>query len=552
MIVNLVDDPRLVGNKAANLAKAKKLEVKIPKSIVVSTNAFKHYKRSKDFLDRLLNNLEESIKAFRRPLIFRSSATIEDSLEKSYAGVFKSVLNIYTREDMKNAIKDIYNSFLEKTKEGEIAILVQEQFLKGKFGVIFGFDDKIVLEVTLNDPEGITKGSAKIKDLYIIDEKGTYIYNNRNWKILFDIEIEKIEEIDKKLRKIIYPYDAEFVIYKGEFYLLQIRHLTKKPSLKIGRYNLYGIGVSYGKAIGRVTFSYENRGKDKILVTEEVCIDDIDVVKEFGGVIMELGSLLSHLAIHAREYNIPSIIGVPVKYFKEGELIEIDGETGEIKFLERKGFELPKLKKEIEIFDPKKFQLLIIDKYSFLLYPKDGYKVAFYRDNRSLELLLRISEDPIVDGGVDTWHAYHTILELSLLDYEIKRDFEKVIEAIDKSDIEKIKKLYNTLKIKMKEYYKYAEKYKDLFLALKTYAYIRLIGNVLLFEYGQKLKDNKEFMDFVKETEKEEVPEFYKIYDLFNEIYEKIRKKYRLDKRNYTSDIAFLADLDRVSLKGSS
>ncbi len=519
---------------------------------MISTEAFRKYLNNRKIIDYLVDELEKRLEDFSRPLIFRSSATIEDRPDKSFAGIFKSVLNVYTKEDMKRAITEIYNSFLKRNVEGEIAILIQEQFTKGKFGVMFGFDDKIVLEVTLNNPEGITRGTARIKDLNIIDKDSTYVYNDRNWKILFDIEIEKIREIDKKIRKVFYPYDAEFVFYKGEFYLLQIRPLTRKLNLKTGKQNIYGIGVSYGKAVGRVTFSYENRGKDKILVTEEVCIDDIDLLKEFGGVIIELGSLLSHVSIHAREYSIPAIVGVPIKYFREGELIEINGETGEIKFLEREGFELPRKKKIVEIYDPKKFELLIIDKYSFILYPKEGYKIAFYRDSRGLDLLIRLASDPIVDGGIDIWHSYSTILELSLLDTEIKKDFESVIEAIDKRDIRKIEMLYNLLKNKIREYFRIAAKHKNIYYALKTYAYIRLLGNVLLFEYGQKLKDEKEFIEFLRKTEEEDIPEFIKIYDLFDEIYQEIKEKYGINKEDYTSDIAFLTDLERVSLKPSS
>ena len=539
MIVELSEDRNLVGNKAANLYKAKKLNLNIPKSVVITTDIFEEYIKDKNIVNKILDQLEKYLENFKRPLIFRSSATVEDTVEKSYAGVFKSVLNIYTKEDMKNAIKTIYQDFISKNINGKIAILIQEQFNKGKFGVMFGFDDKIVLEVTINDPEGITKGNAKIKDLYIIEKDNYYIHNNRNWNILFDTEINKIKEIDKELRKIYYPYDAEFVIYRGEFYLLQIRPLTKKPKLNIGKSNLYGIGVSYGKAIGRVTFSDENYGKDKILVEEEIPFDEIDKIKNFGGVIIELGSLLSHISIHAREYNIPAIIGVPKKFFREGELIEINGETGEIKFLEREGFELPKIEKEVEIVDPRKLQLIIIDKYSFLLYPKDGYKIVYHRDNRGLDILLKLSKDPLVDGGEDNWHTYSNILELSLLDSEIKKDFKKAVEVVDKGDINKMRELYKIFVNKVKEYYKYAKENKDIYYAEKVYSYIRII-DTMVSNYGQKLRNNKEYIEFVKEIERDYIPEFKDIYYLFDEIYGEIKDKYKIDRKDYTSNLSFL------------
>jgi len=541
MITSLIEDPNLIGNKAANLSKFRGL-LNIPKSLVITTEAFREYIKDKSFLDKLVEYLDDSLSDFKRPLIFRSSSTVEDTPEKSYAGVFKSVLNVYTKEDMKEAIKEIYEDFLRKSRE-DIAILVQEQFTKGKFGVMFGFDDKIVLEVTLNDPTGITSGRAKIKDLYIIDGENAYVYNNRNWKILFDLEIEKIKEADGKIKNVIYPYDVEFIVYKGDFYLLQVRPLHKKPEFRIGTSNLYGVGVSSGKVMGRVSFSEDNKGGDKILVIDEVPFDEIEKVKEFGGIIIEIGSLLSHIAIHMREYGIPAIVEVPIKYFREGELIEMDGSTGEIRFLDRRGFEIPRIEREIEIYDPKMLRLLIVDKYAFVLYPKDGYSILFYRDSRGLDYVLRISEDPLVDGGVDSWHTYVTILELSLLDSEVRGDFERVIKAIEEANMEKIEKLYGELKNKISRYYREAEMKEDLYLVEKTYAYIRLVRNVLLFEYGQKLMNNPKFMELVKKDEGERLPELYKIYELFDKLYDRIEKEHGLKKMDYTSYLAFQIDI---------
>ncbi|BBL45513.1 phosphoenolpyruvate synthase [Nanobdella aerobiophila] len=542
MIIELSEDSNTVGNKAANLYKAKKMGINVPKSIVLPYDSIKKYN-----IEDILNELENKLKDYRRPLIFRSSANLEDLKDLSLAGVFESILNIYNREDMKNAIERILNSSKNAEKFGirdvKMNILIQEQFTKGKFGVIFGFNDKIIIEVTVNDPTGITSGRAKIRDLYIIYPDSYIYYNDRNWKILFDYEINKIREIDKILRKIYHPYDAEFVLYKGDFYLLQIRPLTRK--INISKASTYGIGVSYGKIIGRVTFDYNNIGKDKILVTDELAYDDIYLINKFGGIIIELGSLLSHVAIHAREYNVPAIVGISNNIFKEGELIEINGETGEIGFLERKGFELPKINKNIEVYNPRKLDLVIIDKYAFLIYPKDSYRILFYRDERGIDKLTKISEDPLVDGGVDTWHTYSVIKELSLIDSEVKNYYEKAIGLVDNNDISGIKNLYKELEEKIKGYYKIAEKSKDLYYAQKTYAFIRIHSNIIISEYGQKFVNNKEFLEFVKETEKYTIPELIKIYDLLDEIYKKYRKK-GIDKKYYTSDLVLLIDVDKL------
>ena len=47
----------------------------------------------------------------------------------------------------------------------------------------------------------------------------------------------------------------------------------------------------------------------------------------------DTGSALSHAAIVAREYNIPAVLGVGLATtkFKDGDTIQVDGNTGEVK-----------------------------------------------------------------------------------------------------------------------------------------------------------------------------------------------------------------------------
>ena len=51
-----------------------------------------------------------------------------------------------------------------------------------------------------------------------------------------------------------------------------------------------------------------------------------------GGLVAETGSVLSHLAILAREYGIPTVVGVAeaVERFEPGAVVLVDGTTGEV------------------------------------------------------------------------------------------------------------------------------------------------------------------------------------------------------------------------------
>ncbi len=54
------------------------------------------------------------------------------------------------------------------------------------------------------------------------------------------------------------------------------------------------------------------------------------------GLLVERGSLLSHSAIVAREMGIPAIVSIPglLQTLRDGEMVEMDGSTGEIRRLE--------------------------------------------------------------------------------------------------------------------------------------------------------------------------------------------------------------------------
>jgi pyruvate,water dikinase len=57
--------------------------------------------------------------------------------------------------------------------------------------------------------------------------------------------------------------------------------------------------------------------------------------------VVEVGSLLSHASIVAREAGIPSVVGIPgvTSLLRDGERVEVDGTRGTVRFLDRIGAE---------------------------------------------------------------------------------------------------------------------------------------------------------------------------------------------------------------------
>jgi len=109
-----------------------------------------------------------------------------------------------------------------------------------------------------------------------------------------------------------------------------------------------GLGASPGMATGEIATSSEaavaaaDAGREAILVRSETSPDDVRGMARAVGVLTSRGGLASHAAVVARGWGIPAVVGaeglrvddgwidVGGQVLKAGELITIDGGTGEI------------------------------------------------------------------------------------------------------------------------------------------------------------------------------------------------------------------------------
>lgn len=106
--------------------------------------------------------------------------------------------------------------------------------------------------------------------------------------------------------------------------------------------DLKGIGCSPGRVKGNVKVILNpdeiNSLNGDILVTSSTDPGWVTLFPTTSAIIVERGSLLSHSAIVAREMGIPCIVGVTglLKTLKTGNIIEMNGATGEIKIIQSK------------------------------------------------------------------------------------------------------------------------------------------------------------------------------------------------------------------------
>ena len=115
-----------------------------------------------------------------------------------------------------------------------------------------------------------------------------------------------------------------------------------------GRVLAKGLGASPGAAVGKVYFTADDacdadeRGEHVVLVRNETSPEDVHGMMISQGILTARGGLVSHAAVVARGWGTPAVVGAEAikiegKTFtvgdvtvKEGDIISIDGTTGEV------------------------------------------------------------------------------------------------------------------------------------------------------------------------------------------------------------------------------
>jgi pyruvate,water dikinase len=97
-----------------------------------------------------------------------------------------------------------------------------------------------------------------------------------------------------------------------------------------------GQGAGGGRASGAVRNRTDELSPGDILVTRTLDPQLAGVLPVLGGLVAETGSVLSHLAILAREFGVPTVVSVPdaIERFRPGSTILVDGIEGEVSLVD--------------------------------------------------------------------------------------------------------------------------------------------------------------------------------------------------------------------------
>jgi len=303
----------------------------------------------------------------------RSSATVEDTAQFSFAGMFESFLNVRGGDELIRRVKDCWASsfgarvLFYRIKQGlleqsPIAVIVQKMVNAEKSGVLFTVDpasndpDVLVIEAAWGLGEVVVGGQVA-PDRYTVDKKSLDIVQRTPGRkdfmlvrdedagenvrvdldeekaaalVLTDAEVRALAELGIKDEEHYgAPQDAEWAIETGTIYFVQTRPVTtlaeratapaataKQPAEEegAGKVLVRGLGASPGVASGvvRVLASPQEGGKlaeGEILVTTRTAPDWVPIMRRAAAIVTDAGGMTSHAAIVSRELGLPCIVG---------------------------------------------------------------------------------------------------------------------------------------------------------------------------------------------------------------------------------------------------
>ena len=281
----------------------------------------------------------------------RSSATVEDAVNFSFAGQFESVLNVSGTEEVLAAIERVRVSarseralaYMQKNgldvSQCRMAVLIMPMVgdERSMSGTIFTLDPESGLpqvNITANKGLGdrevagiVTPESVVInEDGVTIRQKprpGQPILLDRQNRMLLAQIARQIESFMRRLGICDYV-DIEYVISEGKLWILQARPVTvcagvrfqtvrpgtdKKPIVKDG------VAAARGVATGRLVYCRDvrdaaNMSHGDVMFCENTTSVWEPYMTKAGAILTKYGSANCHTAVVSREWKIPCMVGI--------------------------------------------------------------------------------------------------------------------------------------------------------------------------------------------------------------------------------------------------
>ena len=306
------------------------------------------------------------------PVAVRSSATMEDSADLSFAGMNETFTNVTGADRLLERVRDCWASMFGErvlsyrasrriAAEPAIAVVVQKMLQPVASGVIFTADpatsdrSSTVIEAAFGQGEVVVGGQVQ-PDTYIVAKNGPAIrqvhVGRKSHKIVAGPDGDRVVTLDEeeagarvlsdgqvldlaRLAAVVeahygIPQDMEFVLDgDGRMWLVQTRPITTlagptpasgsegtpRPSgPSAGAPLVSGLGAVPGRVTGRVRVLHSPQEGSQ-LVSGEVLVapmtnpDWVPTIRRAAALVTDAGGMTCHAAIVTRELGVPCVVG---------------------------------------------------------------------------------------------------------------------------------------------------------------------------------------------------------------------------------------------------
>lgn len=263
---NDIKDTNRIGGKAANLFRLKQSGYDVPHFVVIPSVALEQGDQLENIANEVNNHFPDNAL-----LAVRSSADVEDSSNKSFAGQFKSILNV-RREELSQAITEVFQStyadhlkvYNQDSTSTDIcmSVIVQEMVLADCAGVVFsinpttGKEDETVINIIAGVGEALVSGQENA-DSYVVSNEVIIQRHIQSKPLLNDGEIISLAKTVNDISKLFgSPQDIEFAYIDSNLKLLQSRPITTTINEEKIVYDNSNIIESYPGLTLPLTFSF--------------------------------------------------------------------------------------------------------------------------------------------------------------------------------------------------------------------------------------------------------------------------------------------------------
>jgi pyruvate,water dikinase len=242
-------DSENIGNKAKNLFILKKIKkIHIPKTWVIPWETHDFFKESPE---STIKNLNSSIQNQINPdckYAVRSSSNIEDEKHYSYAGLFKTFLNVMGYSEIITSIRMIWESIESESiqeylgrlslthNDIRMAVILQEMVDPVYSGVCFTRNPmtgthEIIIEAVAGEGTALVQNGIT-PERWIAHSDG-WLDKPENSKMPTEVIDHIFKDIKRIFMKVKVPIDLEWVYDGHDLYWVQMREITTLEDLTI-------------------------------------------------------------------------------------------------------------------------------------------------------------------------------------------------------------------------------------------------------------------------------------------------------------------------------